>query len=283
MRGCDNFCSYCIVPYVRGRERSRPPEDVCAEISAMAGRGVRDVTLVGQNVNSYRQGGLDFPALLRRVAGIETIRRVRFITSHPKDCNRQLLQTMAGQTKICPHLPLPLQSGADRILGLMNRGYTSAHFAELAGQARAVVPGLVLTSDVIVGFPGETESEFRETLALVERLRFAAAFTYRYSQRPGTKAAELPDQLPEEIKLRRLDELIKLQNRITLESNQADVGKTVEVMVEGPSKKGGGQLMGRTPGNKVVAFDAPAGLAPGALTSVLITTATPGTLIGKIG
>ncbi len=280
MRGCDNFCTYCIVPYVRGRERSRPPREIADEIAAMVRRGLRDITLVGQNVNSYRYGDADFPALLAAAAGVPGIERVRFITSHPKDCGRRLLEAMADGPRVCEHLHLPLQSGSDRILGLMNRGYTAARFIELAALARSTVPGLSLTSDVIVGFPGETEAEFRETLALVADLRFDAAFTYRYSPRPGTKAAGLPDQLPEEVKLGRLDELIKLQNRITLESNQAEVGKSFEVMTEGPSRKGGGQLVGRTRSNKVVAFASDSDAAPGAMVQVRISGATTGTLIG---
>ncbi|HTY08383.1 MAG TPA: tRNA (N6-isopentenyl adenosine(37)-C2)-methylthiotransferase MiaB [Candidatus Edwardsbacteria bacterium] len=282
IKGCDNFCSYCIVPYVRGRERSRPPQEIVAEIESMAVRGARDITLVGQNVNSYRYGDVDFAGLLAQVAAIEAIGRVRFITSHPKDCGEKLLGAMVGLPKVCPHLHLPLQSGDDRVLQLMNRGYGAARYRELAAQARAAVPGLVLTTDVLVGFPGETEQEFQQTLKMVEDLRFDAAFTYQYSARPGTKAASLPDQLPEEVKLRRLDELIKLQNRITLESNRADVGKTFEVMAEGPSKRGGTQVMGRTRGNKPTVFDGGGKVNPGDLVQVEIHEATPGTLIGKM-
>jgi tRNA-2-methylthio-N6-dimethylallyladenosine synthase len=282
MRGCDNFCSYCIVPFVRGRERSRSPQDIAGEIEHLAGHGLRDITLVGQNVNSYRYGDVDFPSLLRQVSALSGVLRVRFITSHPKDCGPKLLKTMADTEKACEHLHLPLQAGSDRILGLMNRKYTAGQFRELAGRARAAVPGLVLTSDIIVGFPGETEAEFQDTMSAVEQLRFDAAFTYKYSARPGTKASELPDQLDEEVKLRRLDELIKLQNRITLESNRADVGKTFEVMAEGPSKKGGAQVFGRTRGNKPAVFDSPDTVKPGTLVSVWITEATPGTLIGNL-
>ncbi len=282
IRGCDNFCSYCIVPYVRGRERSCSPQEIVAEVEAMAARGVRDITLVGQNVNSYRYGDVDFADLLAKVDAIDAIHRVRFITSHPKDCGEKLLRAMAGLPKVCPHLHLPLQSGDDRILQLMNRKYTVARYLEVAALARSLVPGLVLTSDVIVGFPGETEDEFRRTMTIVEGQRFDAAFTYKYSARPGTKAASLPDQLPEDVKLRRLDQLIKLQNRITLESNQADVGKTFEVMAEGPSKRGGTQMMGRTRGNKPAVFEGGGAVKPGDLVLVKILEATPGTLIGKI-
>lgn len=282
MRGCDNFCSYCIVPYVRGRERSRPLREIIAEIGHLAASGVRDVMLVGQNVNSYRYGDVGFADLLAEVAAVEKIHRIRFITSHPKDCSEALLELMAASGKVCAHLHLPLQSGCDRILGLMNRKYTSAHFLALAARARASVPDLVVTSDIIVGFPGESESEFRETLSVVEQLRFDAAFTFKYSVRPGTKAAELPDQLDEEVKLRRLDELIKLQSRITLGSNLADVGKTFEVLPEGPSKQGGTQLFGRTRGNKPVVFDSRGILKPGEPVSVVITEATQGTLIGNL-
>lgn len=281
MKGCDNFCTYCIVPYVRGRERSRSPQDVRAEVEALARGGVRDVTLVGQNVNSYRYGDAGFADLLDRVAAADVVRRLRFITSHPKDCGEPLLAALAGGGPVCEHLHLPLQAGSDRILGLMNRGYTAEQFRRLAERARAVVPGLVLTSDVIVGFPGESEDEFRQTLALVADLRFDAAFTYRYSARQGTKAAALPGQLDDEVKLRRLDELIKLQNLITAGSNQADVGRTVEVMAEGPSRKGGGQWFGRTRGSKPVVFDGDQGTEPGGLYLVRIIEATTGTLIGN--
>ncbi|MDI6739991.1 MAG: tRNA (N6-isopentenyl adenosine(37)-C2)-methylthiotransferase MiaB [Candidatus Edwardsbacteria bacterium] len=282
MKGCNNFCSYCIVPYVRGRERSRSPQDIIAEIGHLSSRGARDITLVGQNVNSYRYGDVDFPSLLNQVSESADIRRIRFITSHPKDCGARLLETMAASDKICEHLHLPLQSGSDRILELMNRKYTADRFITLAAQARAAVPGLALTSDVLVGFPGETGDEFGQTMDVVERLRFDAAFTYRYSARPGTKAADLPGQLPEEVKLRRLDELIKLQNRITLESNRADVGKTFEALIEGPSRKGGTQLFGRTRGSKPVVFDSTGIVKPGELVRVKIHEATPGTLIGNL-
>lgn len=281
MRGCDNFCTYCIVPYVRGRERSRSPLEVRAEVEALARGGVRDVTLVGQNVNSYRYGDAGFADLLAQVSGDAAVRRLRFITSHPKDCDERLLAAMARGGAVCEHLHLPLQAGSDRVLALMNRGYTAEQFRRLAERARAAVPGLALTSDVIVGFPGESESEFRDTLALVGELRFDAAFTYRYSARPGTKAAGLPGQLADEIKLRRLDELIRLQNRITAESNNAEVGRTVEVLAEGPSRKGGGQWFGRTRGNKSVVFDGSGRTDPGELYRVRIDAATTGTLIGN--
>jgi len=280
MRGCDNFCSYCIVPFVRGRERSRPPDEVINEIEGLAGRGVREVTLVGQNVNSYSYAGTGFPGLLRQAAGIEGIERVRFITSHPKDLGPELLEAMAQEPKACEHLHLPMQSGSDRILGLMNRRYTIGQFLEIVGKARAAVEDLVLTTDAIAGFPGESEDEFRQTLQAMEEIRFDAAFTYKYSARRGTAAERLPGQLPDEVRQERLSSLIALQREITAASNRRDIGRSFEVLVEKPSKQGRGQWLGRTRGNKPVAFKPAGGAGAGHIITVRIDSATTGTLIG---
>jgi tRNA-2-methylthio-N6-dimethylallyladenosine synthase len=282
MRGCDNYCSYCIVPYVRGRERSRPADDILKEIEQQAARGVKEVTLVGQNVNSYDWNGTKFPELLERVCGIGGIKRVRFITSHPKDLSGRLISVMSQQPKVCKHLHLPLQAGSDRILKLMNRGYTVAHFESLIGQARQAMPGLVLTTDVIAGFPGESDTEFNQTQEAMRRIRFDGAFTYKYSRRPGTKAADLQGEVPEDEKLRRLDLLIKTQQQITLESNRADIGKIVEVLAEKESRKSQDQYMGRTGGNKTVAFQSKSTVKPGDIIKVRIQKATQATLTGEM-
>jgi tRNA-2-methylthio-N6-dimethylallyladenosine synthase len=282
MRGCNNYCSYCIVPYVRGGETSRPAPAVLEEMEKLSRQGVREVTLVGQNVNSYRWQEVNFPGLLRQAGRVEGIERVRFITSHPKDLSGELIAVMAGQPNICKHLHLPLQAGSDRILKLMNRGYSLEHFQSLIAQARKAMPGLVLTTDIIVGFPGETEEEFDRTLEAVRKIRFDGAFTYKYSPRPGTVAAELPEEISEDQKLGRLDRLIKLQQEITLGSNRADIGSIFEVLAEKQSKKGQGQFLGRTPGNKPVAFSGPDQVVPGSLIKVKINQSTLSTLIGEV-
>lgn len=281
MRGCDNFCSYCIVPYVRGGEYSRPESQVLRDINGLAGRGVKDITLVGQNVNSYRSGVVDFPALLKRAAAISGIERVRFITSHPKDCSHNLLETMAGDDKICHHLHLPLQSGSDRVLARMNRRYTLGQYQAIVDAARRMMPDLVLTTDLIAGFPGETDDDFWATLRAMRDIRFDSAFTYQYSPRPGTAAAGLPEQLEDEVRHNRLERMISLQQEISLKSNQADVGNVFEVLVEqGVTRKG--QPMGRTMGGKMVAIDGSLDVLPGQLVRVIIGRATKSTLIGRL-
>lgn len=281
MKGCDNFCSYCIVPYVRGRERSRPHQEILAEVRGLAAAGVREVTLVGQNVNSYHWGGLDFAALLSATAGIEGLSRLRFITSHPKDLGPKLLEAMASDPKICRHLHLPLQSGSDRILKLMNRGYTLAEFLQKVELARSLMPDLVLTSDIIVGFPGEGEEDFRQTLEAMRLAGFDSAYTYMYSPRPGTKAFDLPGQLPREVRLERLQILIALEREMALASNQREVGRELEVLVEGSGRRRG-QHYGRSRGNKPVAFVSSDPLAPGRLVMVRIEKASAATLVGTL-
>ncbi len=257
MYGCDNFCTYCIVPYVRGRERSRAPEAVLAEVEELAAQGYRDITLLGQNVNSYGKGpdGIGFPALLEKLAAVPGDFWLRFLTSHPKDASRELFDTMARNEKLAKQLHLPFQSGSDRVLRAMNRRYTAGEYLELVEYARSVMPELVLTSDVIVGFPGETEAEFAETLSLVERARCDALFTFIYSPRPGTPAAKLPDPVPREEKIRWFDRLCDLQNRISTEKHAAYVGKTVRVLVDG--RESGGALTARTEGGRLVRLEGP--------------------------
>ena len=260
IRGCNNFCSYCNVPYVRGRERSRLPHDILKEIEELSRQGYKEVTLLGQNVNSYGKdlsGHQDFADLLTQVNRVKGIRRIRFTTSHPKDLSNKLIDQMAHLDKVCEHLHLPLQSGSNRILSQMRRGYTREEYQNRVKDLREAVPGISLTTDIIVGFPGESEVDFQETLDAVKKVGFDGAFTFYYSRLLGTKAAELEDQVPEEIKGERLRRLIDLQQKITLEKNSGLVGGEFEVLVEGVSEKSCQQLQGRTRSNKIVVFKSP--------------------------
>ena len=282
--GCNNYCSYCIVPYVRGPERSRKPEHVLEEVRRLASQGYKEVTFLGQNVNSYGKdlpGDWSFPRLLREANEIEGIERIRFVTSHPKDVSSELIEAMATLNKVCEHLHLPLQSGSDRILASMNRGYTMARYLEIVDELRLRVPGIALTTDIIVGFPGESEEDFAMTMDAVQRVRFDGIFTFIYSPRPGTKAASFPGQVPKEVKKDRLQTLVATQNRITLELNQALVGKDVEVLVEGPSDKDPSVLAGRTRTNKVVTFPGDRALF-GSLAMVRIKKARLWSLKGEL-
>jgi len=257
IRGCNNFCTYCNVPYVRGREKSRPLSSILEEVKKAVDRGCREVIFLGQNVNSYGRDlpeKVDFAHLLSKINDVEGICRIRFTTSHPKDLSDRLISAMAELDKVCEHLHLPLQAGSDRILKLMRRGYTAEDYLELVDKVREFVPDISITTDLIVGFPGETEKDFEDTLYMVEKVRFDGAFTFAYSSIPGTRAAEFENQVPEEIKRKRLRKLIELQQRITEEKNKFWVGKEVEVLVEGTSKKDVGMLEGRTRHNKMVIF-----------------------------
>jgi tRNA-2-methylthio-N6-dimethylallyladenosine synthase len=257
MTGCTNFCSYCIVPFVRGPEASRKARDVVEEAKGLAAEGVREIMLLGQNVNAYgREAGFagteDFPSLLDGLASLPGIERLRFMTSHPKDMSDRLVEAMAGLSPVCEHLHLPVQSGSDRILELMRRDYTRARYTDLVARLRAAVPDLVLTTDLIVGFPSETEDDFQETLDLVRECEFDAAFTFVYSPRPGTLAAALPGRpvaVVAEERMRRLVELVQSQG---LRKNRAWLGRTAEVLVEGTSKYDPSTAMGRTRGHKIV-------------------------------
>ncbi len=255
MRGCDKFCTFCIVPFTRGRERSRSIQNIVAETEAAVRGGFLEITLLGQNVNSYRTHEGDFPDLLKAVALVPGVERVRFTSPHPRDVDDRMLQVMQDHRNICNHIHLPLQAGSDRILKRMNRTYTQKQFLELVGKIRTFLPDCSLTTDIIVGFPGETEEEFQETLRVVETVGFDSAFMFKYSSRPGTKAAEYTDQVPEEVMQDRLVRLIDLQKKLTLHANRRHIGKTLKVIVEKESKKSSEQWAGRTEGNMWVIFD----------------------------
>lgn len=283
MQGCDNFCSYCIVPYVRGREVSRRSEDILREIRDLAARGVREVTLLGQNVNSY---GLkspdepDFAGLLRLVAKVDGIERIRFTTSHPKDISPSLITCFAELDKLCSHIHLPAQSGSDRMLELMNRGYTRREYLDKIEALKQARPGIHVTGDMIVGFPGESEEDFLMTLSLMEEVGYADLFSFVFSARPETAAASLPDNLTRREKQERLDRLQAMQRRMTLERSKSLVGTVQDVLVEGTSKQGG-QLFGRTSGNRIVNFPADPSLI-GAMVQVRIVEAFPNSLLGEL-
>ena len=261
MRGCNNFCTYCIVPYTRGRERSRDVESILREVADLAAKGYKEVTLLGQNVNSYRFERPDgevvtFPALLRTVAESVPGMRVRFTTSHPKDMSDETLRVIAEVPNVCKHIHLPVQSGSSRILKLMNRKYDREWYLERVAAIRRIIPDCGLSTDIFSGFHSETEEDHRMSLSLMEECGYDAAFMFKYSERPGTHASKhLPDDVPEEVKIRRLNEIIALQNRLSAEANARCVGKTYEVLVEGVSKRSRDQLFGRTEQNRVVVFD----------------------------
>ena len=286
MRGCNNFCHYCIVPYTRGRERSRDPESILREAADLEARGYKEVTLLGQNVNSYRFEAPDgtvtlFPALLRLVARAVPGMRVRFTTSHPKDMSDDTLHVIAEESNVCRHIHLPVQSGSDRILKLMNRKYTRAWYMDRVAAIRRIVPGCGLSTDIFAGYCSETEDDHQASLSLMRECGYDSAFMFKYSERPGTYAARhLADDVPEDVKVRRLEELIALQNELSAESNRRCVGRTFDVLVEGTSKRSREQLFGRTEQNKVVVFDRGAH-RPGQTVRVRITGSTSATLLGE--
>ena len=281
MYGCNNFCSYCIVPYVRGRERSRQPEEILEEVRGLIAEGYKDITLLGQNVNSYGKDlniGVDFSDLLAQIAALPGAFWLRFMTSHPKDAGKKLFETMASHDKIAKQLHLPFQSGNDRVLQAMNRHYNSAQYRELVRQAREAMPDLVLTSDVIVGFPGETAEEFEDTLRLVEDVRYDALFTFIFSPRQGTPAAKMEDPTPKEEKNRRFDRLCDAQNRISLEIHQAYIGKTMRVLIDGREDD---VLTARTEGGRLVRLPGDDSLI-GTFQNVRITGCTTWSLTGEL-
>jgi tRNA-2-methylthio-N6-dimethylallyladenosine synthase len=280
MRGCNNACSYCVVPSTRGQERSRPAESICAEIRDMVQSGFREITLLGQNVNSFHDGRHDFPELLSLCSRVEGLRRLRFMTSHPKDFTLKICDVMAGSTILCPHIHLPFQSGSNRILSLMKRNHSKENYLLIVDRTRAAMPELALTTDVLVGFPGETESDFLETVDLLQTVRFDDAFTYRYSPREGTPAAKMTDELPDSEKLARLEEVIRIQRAITREKKENSIGKTCDVLPETESRKSADAWMGRTPGNAVVVFPKD-GLILGEPVSVIIEKLKGTTLVGR--
>ncbi len=283
MYGCNNFCSYCIVPYVRGRERSRAPENIVAEVRSLAERGFREITLLGQNVNSYAYAddGVDFPELLRRVSTVEGIERIRFMTSHPKDLSPRLIEAMATLPKVCNHIHLPVQSGSNRILSEMNRRYTREKYLGLVEDIRAAVDGVELTTDIIVGFPGETEEDFEETLALVRQVGFSAAYTFMYSPRLGTRAAEMENQVPEEVKKDRLLRLNACSAEQLKVGNQKYIGQEGTVLVEGCDRREKAPMAyGKLTNFKMVYFPGDAGLI-GSMRHVRITGIQNNSLIGE--
>lgn len=289
MRGCNNMCTYCIVPYVRGGERSRDPHSIVREAQQLHAAGYREVSLLGQNVDSYLWKNpenptetVNFAQLLELVALVSPDLRVRFSTSHPKDMSNGVLYSMAMYPNICTHIHLPVQSGSDRMLEKMNRKYTVAQYLERIDKIREIVPGAAITTDIIAGFCSETEEDHQATMDLMKKVRFDSAFMFQYSQRPGTKAARhFPDDVPTEIKTRRLNEIIELQSAISLELNRECVGHTYEVLIEGTSKRDTGSLFGRTSANKVCVFPA-LGHRPGEYVNVKVESCTSATLLGNI-
>ncbi|EEF90248.1 putative tRNA-i(6)A37 thiotransferase enzyme MiaB, partial [Bacteroides cellulosilyticus DSM 14838] len=286
MRGCNNFCTYCIVPYTRGRERSRDVESILNEVSDLVAKGYKEVTLLGQNVNSYRfekPNGevVTFPMLLRTVAEAAPGVRVRFTTSHPKDMSDETLEVIAQVPNVCKHIHLPVQSGSSRILKLMNRKYTREWYLDRVDAIHRIVPDCGLSTDIFSGFHSETEEDHQLSLSLMEKCAYDSAFMFKYSERPGTYASKhLPDDVPEEVKIRRLNEIIALQNRLSAESNARCIGKTYEVLVEGVSKRSREQLVGRTEQNRVVVFDRGTHRI-GDFVMVKITEASSATLKGE--
>ena len=287
MRGCQNYCAYCVVPYTRGRERSRDPETIVAEARSLFNQGYKEVTLLGQNVNSYRfsqsdGSSVDFPELMHRVAEISPLLRVRFATSHPKDLSDRLLQVMAAHDNICKCIHLPVQSGSDRMLKLMNRHYDSAWYLDRIAAIRRYMPDCSITTDVIAGFCTETEEDHRMTLDIFRQVRYDYAYMFKFSMRPDTYAAKhLTDDVPDAEKTRRLEEIIALQGQIALENNRKEIGKTFEVLVEGESHRSKEQLFGRNSQNKVIVFDRH-NILPGQYVQVKVTDCTAATLKGEV-
>jgi len=280
MRGCDNFCTFCVVPYTRGRERSREPANIVAEARQLAGKGFKQITLLGQNVNSYNYEEYDFADLIEMVAGVEGIERVRFTSPHPKDFPEKLLRVIAENPNVCKQIHLPLQAGSSRILEMMNRTYSQREFLDMAAHIREVIPDIVLTTDVIVGFPTETEEDFRDTLKVMDEVRFDSAFMFKYSERKQTIASrKFPDDVSEEEKTDRMIRLVEMQQKHSLERNRAHIGQTFRVLVEGNGKRAG-QLIGRNDGNKMVAFPG-TGHKKGDFVNVHIDEVTSTTLIGQ--
>ena len=284
MQGCDNFCSFCVVPLVRGREISRPSAEILAEVRELADQGVGEVTLIGQNVNSYGNGvagELNFAGLLRAVAAVPGIARIRFTTSHPKDLSDELIACFGELDKLCRHLHLPVQSGSDRMLTAMNRGYSRAHYLGLVARLRSACPDIRLTTDIIVGFPGEDEDDFAATMALLEEVRYAELYSFLFSPRRGTAAADLADATPAPVKQERFDRMLALQNELSRQSWEQDVGQVREVLVEGESKQGRGQLFGRTTWNRIVNFSGPPELI-GRVVRVRVTKSYRNSQLGEL-
>jgi tRNA-2-methylthio-N6-dimethylallyladenosine synthase len=281
MRGCDNFCTFCVVPYTRGRERSRDPLNIVEEVERLSGEGFKQVTLLGQNVNSYRFESYDFADLIDMVSKVQGIERIRFTSPHPKDFPFKLIEIVANNQKVCRQIHLPLQSGNDRILDMMNRTYTQKEYLDLVNLMRKKIPDLALTTDVIVGFPSESNEDYEDTLEVLREVRFDSAFMFKYSERKQTIAQrKFPDDVAEDVKTERLIQLVEMQRKINFEINQPHLTKTFEVLVEGQAKKPD-QLMGRNEANKIVVFP-DEGQKIGDFVTILIDEVTPNTLIGSV-
>lgn len=288
MRGCNNFCSYCIVPYTRGRERSREPESILNELQDLQQRGFKEVTLLGQNVNSYKFTDtatgqtIDFARLLSMVAEAAPSMRIRFTTSHPKDMSDEIIMAIAAHKNICNHIHLPVQSGSNSVLKAMNRKYTREWYLDRIAAIRRIIPDCGISTDMFTGFHGETEEDFAQTLDLMKEVGFDSAFMFKYSERPGTFASKnLPDNVPEEVKIERLNKMISLENELSLASNRRDIGKEFEILVEGYSKRSRADMFGRTQQNKVVVFPA-TNTKPGDFVTVKVTDCSSATLMGTL-
>ena len=280
MYGCNNFCSYCIVPYVRGRERSRDCRDVINEVREIADSGCKEIMLLGQNVNSYN-GGVDFPELLYKVSEVPGIERIRFMSSHPKDISSELISVMAERENICNQLHLPVQSGSDRILKLMNRHYNTEHYLSIVDEVKNKIPDVTLTTDIIVGFPGETDEDFLKTVELLKTVRYDSIFSFIYSKRTGTPAEKMADVMTEEHKHENFSKMLEIQNEISLEKNKALIGSVQSVLVEGQSKTDHDKMSGRSEGGKLVHFSSDA-VRPGDIVKVKIESVNTWTLSGKL-
>lgn len=282
MRGCDKFCTYCVVPFTRGRERSRSLESIVKEVEHLSAKGFREVTLLGQNVNSYDDNGNDFADLLAAVASVDTGIRVRYMTSHPQDFSDKLLYTIAAHENLCNYIHLPVQSGSNRILELMNRTYTVEHYLTIIEKAKKIIPGVSFSTDIIAGFPTETLEDHLMTLDLMEKVKYDGAFMFKYSPREGTKAFRMGDDVPEEVKSKRLQQIIEIQHRHSLELNTKLIGKTEKVLVEGFSKKSDKFFAARTDSNKIVVIPIQDGIVEGDYVEVKIDRVTSGTLFGEV-
>ena len=289
MQGCNNFCTYCVVPYTRGREVSRKVDDIIEEVTHLVNNDIKEITLLGQNVNSYgldfeKENRISFAQLLQAVAKVQGVERLRFTTSNPKDLSEELMQCFRDINILCPHFHLPVQSGSNNVLQRMNRKYTIETYLDKVARLREFCPEIAITTDIIVGFPGETEADFEATMDLLEKVRYHSAFSFKYSDRPNTKSASFTEKVPEDIKSKRLARLQKRQEQITLERNHEYAGKTLQVMVEGESKSGAGQISGRTGSNHIVNFTAPspASYQPGQMLDVFIEEACLHSLRGKL-
>lgn len=282
MRGCDKFCTFCVVPFTRGRERSRSLKSIVEEVEQLSSRGFKEVTLLGQNVNSYSDNEYDFANLLSACAEVDPLLRVRFTTSHPQDLSEKLLQTIADHKNICNYIHLPVQSGSNRILKAMNRTYTIEHYLNLIEKARKIIPGVSFSTDIISGFPTETYEDHLMTLDVMKEVRYDGAYMFKYSPREGTKAYTMKDDVSEKVKAKRLQEIIDLQQQISFEKNQEQIGTEEVILIEGFSKKSNEYLAGRTDGNKVVIIPADEKIKEGSYVKVKINRATSGTLFGEL-